>query len=417
MKLSNLGEKLTKKTGILELMDDLGTAVSSKDHYYMLGGGNPAAIPEINRLWRRRMEEILADGDSFEKMVTYYDSPRGRNSFLEATADFFRREYGWKITEKNVAVTNSSQTAFMMLFNMFAGADSCGACRKILFPLLPEYVGYSDQFIAEDCIRAIPARIEEYDDRTFKYRVDFERIEIDNGIAAVCVSRPTNPSGNVLTDGEIEKLSTLTKKRNIPLLIDNAYGTPFPNILFVDAEPYWDDHIIYSMSLSKLGLPSTRTGIIIANEEIIDALSAFNAVVSLASGSLGQVLTEPFIRSGEIIAVSRDLIKPFYRAKSQRAQEWVHETMAGQDYALHRSEGAIFLWLWMKNLSIPATELYSVLKRHRVLIIPGKHFFYGYSGPYWEHSDQCIRINYSQDDEDVRRGIEIIARETERYSH
>ena len=31
MKLSNLGEKLTKKTGILELMDDLGTAVSAKD--------------------------------------------------------------------------------------------------------------------------------------------------------------------------------------------------------------------------------------------------------------------------------------------------------------------------------------------------------------------------------------------------
>ena len=57
----------------------------------------------------------------------------------------------------------------------------------------------------------------------------------------MCVSRPTNPTGNVLTDTEIQKLSKIAQDYDIPLFIDNAYGLPWPNIIFTDeATPYWD---------------------------------------------------------------------------------------------------------------------------------------------------------------------------------
>ena len=415
MNLSAFGEKLSKKTGILELMDDLGKAMGGTDHLYMLGGGNPAHIAEINTIWRDRMEEILADGDAFERMVVNYDTPQGKEIFLEATAELFNREYGWNITAKNVAVTNSSQTAFMILFNMFAGAGKNGGMKKILFPLMPEYVGYADQVMTEGALRGIPARIEEYGDNTFKYRVDFDSLKITDDTGAICVSRPTNPSGNVLTDGEIRKLAGLAEKYDIPLLIDNAYGTPFPNILFTEANPFWNSRVIVSMSLSKIGLPSTRTGIIIADEEIISALSAANAVISLSCGTLGQMLTLPLIQSGKILSISRDIVQPYYREKSIEAQKWIHEAFAGQQYGVHRSEGAIFLWLWFKNLSITTKELYNILKKRKVLVIPGQYFFYGFNEP-WEHRDQCIRINYAQPADDVRRGIEIIAEETSRYA-
>ena len=88
-------------------------------------------------------------------------------------------------------------------------------------------------------------------------------------------------------DVEIKKLSSLAEKYQIPLMVDNAYGLPFPNIVFTDdAKPYWDKNIILSMSLSKIGLPALRTGIIIADEKIITAMSNINAIAALASGSL-----------------------------------------------------------------------------------------------------------------------------------
>ena len=52
MKLSNFGEKLTNKSGILELMDDLGNALQ-KGGMYMLGGGNPAHIPQMDIIWKK----------------------------------------------------------------------------------------------------------------------------------------------------------------------------------------------------------------------------------------------------------------------------------------------------------------------------------------------------------------------------
>ena len=101
------------------------------------------------------------------------------------------------------------------------------------------------------------------------------------------MSRPTNPTGNVLTDDEIEHLDAIAKTRNIPLIIDGAYGLPFPGILFTDARPHWNHNTILALSLSKLGLPGVRTGIIVASEEIIRAYSNANTIVNLACGNLG----------------------------------------------------------------------------------------------------------------------------------
>ena len=71
----------------------------------------------------------------------------------------------------------------------------------------------------------------------------------------ICVSRPTNPTGNVITDEELIKLDALANQHGVPLVIDNAYGVPFPGIIFSDARPLWNPNIVLCMSLSKLGLP------------------------------------------------------------------------------------------------------------------------------------------------------------------
>jgi valine--pyruvate aminotransferase len=51
--LSKVGLKLTQQSAILELMDDLGHAMATRPEILVLGGGNPAAVPEIQAVWRR----------------------------------------------------------------------------------------------------------------------------------------------------------------------------------------------------------------------------------------------------------------------------------------------------------------------------------------------------------------------------
>jgi valine--pyruvate aminotransferase len=344
-------------------------------------------------------------------MLGHYDAPQGKTEFLVAVAALLRENYGWKVSERNIAVTNGSQNAFFFLLNMFSGRTRSGSNRKILFPLIPEYIGYADQSAEAGSFVSIRPLIRETGNHEFKYFIDFESLEVSDEIGAICVSRPTNPTGNVLTDEEITHLSELAAERGIPLLVDNAYGTPFPHIIFEEVVPIWNEHVVMSMSLSKIGLPALRTGIVVAREEIIQAISSANAVMNLAIGGVGQALTLPLIRSGEILRLSREIVMPYYRQKSRQAIRWLHEAFGHEvDYSIHRSEGSLFLWIWFKNLPIPTKELYRRLKRRSVLIIPGEYFFYGLSAP-WEHGQQCIRLSYAQSDELVREGIEIIADE------
>src|SRR3989338_8145622 len=52
MNFSKFGAKLTAKTGILELMEDLGRAMNQQGTVYMLGGGNPSHIPVVEKILR-----------------------------------------------------------------------------------------------------------------------------------------------------------------------------------------------------------------------------------------------------------------------------------------------------------------------------------------------------------------------------
>jgi valine--pyruvate aminotransferase len=244
----------------------------------------------------------------------------------------------------------------------------------------------------------------------FKYHVDFDAIDADADIGAICVSRPTNPTGNVLTDEEVRKLLRLADSRQVPLIIDNAYGTPFPHIIFTDARPLWNDNVILCMSMSKLGLPGIRTGIVIAREEVISALSTMNAVMHLAVSSVGAVLLHALVDSGEIITISHDIIAPYYRNRVEQALSRVRSEFEGIDYRVHVPEGALFLWLWFPGLPITSAELYARLKRRGVLVLSGHHFFPGLTED-WPHKNECLRLTYSQDPETVSAGISIIAEE------
>jgi len=413
LNISNFGHKIAIDSGIGQLMNDLGNALTESRDILMLGGGNPAHIPEVQQHFRQSVAKILGNGRKFEQLIGNYDPPGGNKEFIEAISVLLHNEFGWDIGPENVALTNGSQSAFFILFNILAGAFKDGTSKKVLLPLAPEYIGYTDVGLVDDLFMANKPRIEHIDEHIFKYHIDFDRICITDEIGAICVSRPTNPTGNVLTDTEIEKLSSLAYANNVPLIIDNAYGTPFPNIIFTEAKPIWNDNTIVCMSLSKLGLPATRTGIVIASEEVITMVSQVNAVMSLAPGSIGAAIVADLVRSRQIIRLSRDVIKPFYQKKAAEAVEQLFEQLEGIDFYIHKPEGAFFLWLWLPGLPITDRQFYQRLKERGVLVVPGHYFFPGLKQD-WQHKNECIRINYAPDKQTVTKGLKIIADEVKR---
>jgi|TARA_B110000240_G_C13500449_1_gene453609 valine--pyruvate aminotransferase len=410
VKLSKFGNKFCVPTGIVELMDDLGTALNENPNMIFMGGGNPGRIPEAEAIFKTRLESVMADPQQLHSLMGIYQSPQGDKIFRQQIASLLKKEFGWDLSERNIAISNGSQSAFFILYNMLAGAMPDGTHRSIHLPLAPEYIGYGDIGLTERFFTATRPDIELMDDSLFKYHVDFTQLRVTEQTAALCVSRPTNPTGNVLTDDEVEHLDQIAQAAEIPLIIDGAYGLPFPGILFNDAKPHWNDNTILVLSLSKLGLPGVRTGIIVAREEIVQAYSNANTVVNLACGNLGPTLARELFNKGEILTLSNRLIKPFYQQRAQQAVDWFRAELKGLPYRIHSPEGAIFLWLWFAGLPISSQELYERLKKRGVLIVPGHNFFPGMNSE-WRHQQECIRVSYAGDGNVVRQGIEIIAQE------
>ena len=411
MSFSQFGEKFTRHSGISRLMEDMGEGLRTPGAI-MLGGGNPAQIPAMDDYFQQLLQQMHNDGKLAEALCNY-DGPRGKATLLDALAALLRDHLGWDISSQNIALTNGSQSAFFYLFNLYAGRCADGSKKRVLFPLAPEYLGYADAGLDESLFVSARPNIELLPEGQFKYHVDFEHLHIGEETGLICVSRPTNPTGNVITDEELLKLDVLAQQHNIPLLIDNAYGVPFPGIIFSDVRPLWNPNIILCMSLSKLGLPGARCGIIIADEKVINAVSNMNGIISLAPGSIGPAIACEMIKRGDLLRLSEDVIKPFYQQRVEQTIAVIRRYLSTDRCLIHKPEGAIFLWLWFPDLPITTEILYQRLKARGVLMVPGHFFFPGLEHD-WPHTHQCMRMNYVPEAEKIERGIQILAEELDK---
>ncbi|QTO54326.1 valine--pyruvate transaminase [Duffyella gerundensis] len=411
MSFSQFGEKFTRHSGISRLMEDMGEGLRTPGAI-MLGGGNPAQIPAMDDYFQQLLQQMHNDGKLAEALCNY-DGPRGKATLLDALAAMLRDHLGWDISSQNIALTNGSQSAFFYLFNLYAGRCADGSKKRVLFPLAPEYLGYADAGLDESLFVSARPNIELLPEGQFKYHVDFEHLHIGEETGLICVSRPTNPTGNVITDEELLKLDVLAQQHNIPLLIDNAYGVPFPGIIFSDVRPLWNPNIILCMSLSKLGLPGARCGIIIADEKVINAISNMNGIISLAPGSIGPAIACEMIKRGDLLRLSEDVIKPFYQQRVEQTIAVIRRYLSTDRCLIHKPEGAIFLWLWFPDLPITTEMLYQRLKARGVLMVPGHFFFPGLEHD-WPHTHQCMRMNYVPEAEKIERGIQILAEELDK---
>ncbi|MER2490437.1 valine--pyruvate transaminase [Catenovulum sediminis] len=407
MKLSDLGSQLSKDSGIVELMKDLGEALNVNPNLLFLGGGNPAQITQFENLMAEYLNDIAHSPEALHRVLGVYQSPQGSETLIEALAAYFQAKHGWPIGPKNIALSNGSQSAFFILINMLAGQTD-GDKKHFLFPLVPEYLGYSDQALADDYFKACKPKIKKQGADLFKYVIDFDNLEVNAQTAAICVSRPTNPTGNVVTEAEILRLSTIAHNQNIPLIIDCAYGAPFPNLVYQDTLTPFDENTIYVFSLSKLGLPACRTGIVIASEEMIEKFVNVNTIMSLANGNLGPELMVKLLQDNKLDSVCKETLLPFYKNKRETMLNAIRQNFSGIKYRIHQPEGAFFIWLWFEDLPIPSSQLYLLLKEKGVLVMDGEPFFFALKEA-WRHKQQCLRLSYCQSDEIIEKAVKIIA--------
>jgi valine--pyruvate aminotransferase len=413
--LTQIGDQMATLTGVRAIMRDIIETLQAGigQEFINLSAGNPLILPEVEQLWRDCTAELLASSD-YGEVVCRYGSSQGYGPLITAIANDFNRRYGLNLSDRNIMIAPGSQTLYFYAANAFGGYTKAGNLKQIVLPLSPDYTGYGGVSLVPEALIAYKPTLDiDASAHQFKYRPDFSQLAITENTGCVIFSRPCNPTGNVLTDDEVKKIAALAAPYDVPVLIDSAYGPPFPALNFTEMTPVFADNIIHCMSLSKAGLPGERIGIAIGDAQMIQVLESFQTNMCIHPSRYGQAIAARAIDSGALAHIATQVIRPYYQSKFSQLENTLDHAMPKDlPWFLHRGEGAIFAWLWLKDLPITDWEFYQQLKQVGVIVVPGSSFFPGLRED-WPHKQQCVRISLTASDEEITAGMQRLAKVTE----
>jgi alanine-synthesizing transaminase len=296
----------------------------------------------------------------------HYDpSSIGLPMARRAVADDHRRR-GVEVDPAHVVLTSSTSEAYSWLFKLL-----CNPGERVLIPT-PSYPLF-DHLTMLEGVLAHPYALE-YQGR---WEIDFESIHsAPPGVRALMVVSPNNPTGSVLTGGELERMTEVCRRQGWALVVDEV----FADYAFDSADTFSDiaarsEVLCFTLAgLSKtIGMPQLKLAWCVVGgppSERDAALAALEMVADsyLSVGTPVQVAAPALLRAGA----------PVRHAIQERIQRNLDVLRALTEAApaceLLRAEGG-----WSAVLRVPATReeeslVLGLLQDERVLVHPGYFF-------------------------------------------
>ncbi|MGV9251419.1 valine--pyruvate transaminase [Streptomyces sp. NPDC003697] len=411
MRLSPIGTRMAGMSGLRSIMEDVASTMAgtAEEDWINLGIGNPAAIPEAGDMWRQALSHALAE--DFDRAVGRYGPSRGSTVLIDAVVGYFNRVYGWDLTPQNVVVGPGSQMVCFAAAALFVGPGPDGM-RRLVMPMVPDYTGYQGLCMHEDSIAGVPPRITLEAEHRFSYSLDLDALDRRDDLGMLLISSPGNPTGRAVTRTELDGLIAVAERHDVPLVVDHAYGAPFPRIGEVHVDPVRHRNVINCFSFSKAGLPGERIGFATGDPDRIGALAAFMSNSVLHAPQLPQAAVAAALRDGRLDRVTRDAITPHYRHKRRFMEEVLAEQLPpGLNWRVHSGSGGMFTWLWVDHPWFDDIDVYRRLKERQVFVVPGRYFFVDApsTGLPGGHATRCLRLSLSAPEKTIVDGVTRLA--------
>jgi aspartate/methionine/tyrosine aminotransferase len=155
--------------------------------------------------------QALANALGDPGVALYQPAPFGARLAREAVAaDFARR--GATVDPDAIALTASSSESYGLLFKLLCNPGDAVLVPQPSYPLF-EYL----------------ARLEGVEPRPYqlsydgRWRLDFDSLQLD-GVRAICVVNPNNPTGSFLAQDEWTRLAALAAERSLPVIVDEVFA-------------------------------------------------------------------------------------------------------------------------------------------------------------------------------------------------
>lgn len=365
-KMEALGVKKSVIREIFEYAKKRKAEIGDENVFdYSIGNPNVPAPLDV----QETLVKLLTETDPAK--LHGYTSAQGDLGVRTAIAEYLNKTYDAGASADYIYMTVGAAAALTISMN--AILDDENTEEIIAFaPYFPEYKVFAEKAGAK--LITVPCT-----EPDFQINWDAFANALNENTKAVIVNSPNNPTGVILSESSILRLSELLyhaeKKYGHPIYLIS--DEPYRELVYGDIRvpyltQYYDNTIVcYSFSKS-LSLPGERIGYILVSPKMENASSVYAAVLG-AGRALGFVCAPSLFQ----FMIPYCLGKTADISVYDKNRKLLHNKLTSYGFACANPDGAFYLF--MKTPEKDAYAFCEKAKKHELLLVPSDDFgFPGY---------------------------------------
>jgi aspartate aminotransferase/aminotransferase len=236
-------------------------------------------------------------------------------------------------------------------------------------------------------VGAVPVTVDSYPD--FKFPAEKIEQAITGKTKMLIVNSPSNPTGVVYSEEELQTAAAIAERHNLLLVSDEIYEALSYDKTCPSIVPYAPERTILLRGYSKTyGMPGWRMGFAAGPEPIVQEMAKLQQYTFVCAPS--------FAQKACLTALETDvsgLIEAY-----RRKRDIAYDTLR-QAFEVNKPSGGFYIFPKAPERFGCATTFVEQAIARKVLIIPGKVF---------SEKDTHFRISYATSDEKILEGCEIL---------
>ncbi len=388
--------ELGKKSSVIREIFEYGRARKNEigaENVFDFSLGNPSvpAPQKVTDVMNRLIAETPAE------VLHGYTSGAGDMNVRTAIAENIKNKYQVEATPGLIYMTCGAAASLTITLNAIAEEGD----EVIAFaPFFPEY----RVFVEQSGAKFVPVSCKNDD-----LQIDFELLEqsINPNTKAVIINSPNNPSGVIVPEKDIIKLSALLneKQKEYGKEIFLISDEPYRELVFTGEKvpyiPAYYDNSFVCYSYSKaLSLPGERIGYIFVSPAMKACNDAFAAICG-AGRALGYVCA-PSLMQYTIAECLNDTADVSVYEENRKI---LYDGLTDIGYTVIKPDGAFYMFV--KSLDEDAHKFYERAKKFELLLVPSDSF--GCPG--------FVRIAYCVDTDLIKRSLKAFKELYEDYNN
>jgi aspartate/methionine/tyrosine aminotransferase len=328
------------------------------------------------------LQEITRDPKELMKTKLGYAEGVGR----EATRALIAGIHPGRDADDVMITTGTSEANFLALASLVIAGDE-------VVVVMPNYMQ------VHGIATALGARVREVwlrEERAWTIDLDALAAAVNARTRLICVCQPNNPTGQVLSQAEVQSIVRIADQHGAWILADEVYRGAERSAEESPSFSGRGERILVTGGLSKVyGLPGLRIGWMVGPRERIDAAMEIKDYTTIAPATLSEGLAEIALeRRKQLVERARFLINERWPL----LEDWA----AGHSRVLHwtpPAAGAICFFSY--QYPIDSMDLVDrLIREYSTMIVPGIHF----------RAERHLRIGFGMPSRVLHSGLAAIDR-------